>query len=93
MQIKAKYDGTCPVCKKQIGFGEWIEWERETKEAIHAACAGGAVEESRYSQQDALTDDNPVFRICREQLAKAKQKEENDGRSGDHQSSRPRETV
>ena len=93
MQIKAKYNGTCPVCKKPIRLGAWIEWEKETKEAVHQECASGIVDESRYSQQDAMADDNPVFRICRDQLAKAKQKEAKDGRSGDHQVRGSRETV
>jgi len=39
MKIRAKYGtGVCKECGKQINSGDWIEWDKNTRDTVHVAC-------------------------------------------------------
>jgi hypothetical protein len=40
MKIRAKYGvGNCKECKKPINSGEWVEWDKNTRDSTHLKCA------------------------------------------------------
>ena len=50
MKIRAKYGtGNCKKCKKAINSGDWVNWEKDTREMTHVACAEG---ERKIDRQD-----------------------------------------
>lgn len=37
-KITSKFKGTCRGCKKAVGVGEQVFWNRETKKVTHLRC-------------------------------------------------------
>ncbi len=63
--MKAKYDGRCEICNKEIQKGDDIYWDQQSKDAIHATCAEKVPDQPASTDPTHFTDDDPIFKMAR----------------------------